>query len=127
MIRLRAQIIDGASDQPFCYGSLSHTDIHTNEVEPHSFHCIHYRRVIPLSACPEFFRHPCDPLRRLVVETLQKLDQPPGHHPDLAAVQEHRLRHHLINISPGPHCCFCPLHQPQYHYPPYPIFPQVLV
>ena len=117
----------------WCYSSsrgrnnrcLPPPDLHPNGVDPRAFRCLHYQRLLQLSACPAFFRHPRDPSHCPVVEPLQDLEHLPGHHLYLTNVQEYQLCHRLIHHSPGPHRCCRPLQHPCCHSLPPPRFPQV--
>ena len=83
-LRLLAQCIDGASRHPLRYGCLPSFDVHSDGLDPRSAHCLIYRWVLPLYACPAIFRYPCDLLCRPMMERRQDLDHLPIHHPALA-------------------------------------------
>ena len=106
-LRLHAQCIDGAAGHPLRYVCLPPLDVHPYGVDPCGFHCLLYRWVLPLSAWPAFLRHHRDPSRRPMVELRQDLEYPHSHHPALAIIQQHRLRHRLIHCYTGPHHYSC--------------------
>ena len=85
-ICLCAQFIDGSEGHPLQYGRLPPLYVHPNGVDPCGFHCLLYRWIFPLSACPTFLRHPCDPACRSMVEFRQDLEHLPSHHPTLASI-----------------------------------------
>ena len=86
MLHICANLIYRAASHPLQYGCLPPLDVHPDWPEPRDFHCIHYRWVLPLYACPAFRRHLRDPLRRPMVEPCQDLDHIPGHHTTLATI-----------------------------------------
>ena len=85
-LRLCVQCIEREAGHPIRYGRLPPLDIHSDGVDPPGFHRLIYRWVFPLSACPVFCHHPCDPSLRLMMERCQDLEHIPGHHPALSSI-----------------------------------------
>ena len=85
-LRLCAYCIDRAPGHPLRYGPLILIDVHPDGVDPRGVHRLLYRWVLPLSACPVFLCHPCDPSRCPMVEFRQYLEHIPGHHPAISDI-----------------------------------------
>ena len=66
-IRLRAQCIYRPAVHPILYVRMPPLDVYSAGVEPRRDHRLLYLWMRPLSACPTFCCHPCDPSCRPMV------------------------------------------------------------
>ena len=86
-LRLHSQCIYRPSVHLLYDCCLPSLYVYSDEVNPRGVHCLLYLWILPLSACPTFFRHPRDPTRHLMVEFCPDLEHLPGHHPPLASIE----------------------------------------